>query len=294
MRGAPGSTVVQAYLYGTYAEEGGASTPLTGEERTINFDGSSVEMTEISAHAEGSPLPSTRADVTAQVAAKVGEGGAITTFGIDSDPSNVAGRVFLEGTALVVIYSDPSLPLESIAVLDGSASSAGDTATLDFTSPLDTTTSGFSASLAVGVGQSFQDGGPDHDCGPGLQDSTIDVDGERLTSCAGGSDDGSASGRYLVTVGGVGDSITNPSDPFTTSEGVEEDELYNLVPFLSNGDTRLTIDTANPSGDDDLFLAVVAITAEASVAVEGEVPPPPAPAVTQVEPTRARRPAGRR
>jgi len=264
-----GSTVQQAYLYGTY-ESG--TTPLTAPLRTIDFDGTTVEMTEI--EDDNGYLPSTRADVTAQVAAKVGEGGGITSFGIDSDPS--AGSTAFQGAALVVIYSNPSSPVESIVVLDGAAASAGDTATVHFTPALNTSAPGFSSTMAIGDGFSYQSPGKTHQCGPEAQDSLIEIDEQPLTSCAGGSDDGSANNRYLITVGGIGDSPSNPSNPLTHSEGTE-DELYELTPFLHNGDTQMTIDTANPSGNDDLFLAVIAITANASVGIGNEVPPPAPP-----------------
>jgi hypothetical protein len=270
-----GSTVEQAYLYGTYL----GGVPLGSSARTIDFDGTDVETVEI--ESDGGILPSTRADVTAQVAAKVGSGGGITSFGIENDPSS-EGASF-QGAALVVIYSNPASPLLSIAVLDGAASSAGDTATLYFGAALDPATPGFSATMAIGDGFSFQNPGHTHDCGPEPQDSVIEIDEERLTSCAGGSDDGSANNQYLITVGGIGDSIEDPANPNTTTEGTE-DELYDLRPFLHNGDTQMSINTANPSGDDDLFLAVIAITANASVGVGNEPPPPPPaepPAATQ-------------
>jgi hypothetical protein len=260
-----GSTVEQAYLYGTYATY--SAQPMPAPQRTIDFDGTNVEMTEI--ENDGGILPSTRADVTPQVAAKVQGGGGITSFGVDSSPSSI------QGVALVVIYSNPSSPLESIAVLDGAASSAGDTATLNFAAPLNTATPGFSSTMAIGDGYSYQGAADSHSCGPVQQDSWIKVNEALLTSCAGGDDDGSPNFQYLITVGGIGDSTNDPSNPSTTTEGTE-DELYSLTPFLHNGDTQLTIQTANPSGDDDLFLAVIAITANASAGIGNESAPPAA------------------
>ena len=265
-----GSTVEQAYLYGTYATY--SAQPLTSPQRTIDFDGTNVEMTEI--ENDGGILPSTRANVTAQVAAKVQGGGGITSFGVDSNPDPGRYQGY-QGAALVVIYSNPSSPLESIAVLDGAASSAGDTATLNFASPLNTATPGFSSTMAIGDGFSYQGTAHSHSCGPVQQDSWIKVNEALLTSCAGGDDDGDPNFEYLITVGGIGDSSNDPSNPSTTTEGTE-DELYSLTPFLHNGDTQLTIKTANPSGDDDLFLAVIAITANASAGVGSESAPPAA------------------
>jgi hypothetical protein len=259
-----GSSVVHAYLYGTYE---GAS-PLSSQSRTINFDGTNVVMEEIESNRN--ILPSTRADVTQQVAAKVGTGGLVS-FGIDSNPS---GAALFQGAALVVIYSNPSSPLVSVAVLDGAASSAGDTATLNFAYALDTNAPGFRATMAIGDGFSYQGEGPSsHKCGPEQQDSTIKIDEQLMTSCAGGYDD-SPTTQFLISVGGIGDSIDDPANPATTTEGTE-DELYDLRPFLHNGDTQMTINTANASGDDDVFLAVIAITPNVSVGVGTESPPPP-------------------
>jgi hypothetical protein len=251
-----GSTVVQAYLYGTYF---GEFEPPSLESRTIDFDGTNVELQFLSNSEPGnSDLATARATVTSQVAAKVGSGGGITDFAINTDPDT------LDGVALVVIFSNPTLPENTIAVLDGGSKQTGDTATYSFASPIDLSTPGFSATLALGSGFSFQgtsnaDNSGDHSCG-GEQFSQIDVNGSNLTSCAGNFDDGFGADGALITVGGVGDSTNNP--------GVEDDELYNLVPFMSTGDTQLVIETANPSSDDNLFLAIISTTAQASVTTE--------------------------
>jgi hypothetical protein len=276
-----GSTVVQAYLYGTYDTYSGSGV-LSASQRTIELEGQQVETTEIEEHqwCASCYLPSTRADVTAQVAEAVGSGGAVTSFKVGrsgvTEQEELEGSTALQGVALVVIYENPSSPLESVAILDGAADSAGDVAKLDFVAPLDTGAPGFAAQMAIGDGYSYQNGGSTHACGPAPQDSIIEVDSKRLTSCAGGSDDGEVYPEHLITVGGIGDSLEDPSNPFTTTEG-EEDELYTLTPFLENGETELTIETKNPSGDDDLFLAVIEITADASVGVGAETPPPAAP-----------------
>lgn len=250
-----GSTVQKAFLYGTYF---GSPTPdLT--QRTIDFDGTMVETTQISGPVGCCSLSTTRAEVTAQVAAKVGGGGGITTFAINSDPSG------LDGVALVVVYANAALPENTIAVLDGSASPAGDTATFLLASPLDKTVPGFQATMALGSGFSYQSGQPGHICAPS-QFSIVDVNSQRLTSCAGNFDDGLGNDGALITVGGVGDSIDNPVDP-NTQTGLD-DELYNLEPFLAQGATNIEIKSSNPSNDDNLFLSVISITARAQVSNE--------------------------
>jgi hypothetical protein len=257
-----GSTVRQAYLYGTYS----FTTDPDLTQRTIDVDGTSVVLTKISDL--NAFLSTARADVTSQVAAKVGTGGAITDFAVNSDPSG------LDGVALVVIYSNPVSPLTTIAVLDGSASQTGDSASFNFAAPLDKTTAGFSATMTLGSGFSFQGFAPGHDCGTEFaQASIVDINGQRLTSCAGHYDDGLADNGALITVGGAGDDILNPFDPFQSPADaalprVQDDERYDINPFLAQGDTGVTIASSNPSQDDNLFLSVIAITARASVSRE--------------------------
>lgn len=257
------STVEQAFLYGTYF---GTLAP-DETQRTIDFDGTSVLMTKIGD--DGTSLSTTRADVTTQVAAKVEGGGGVTDFAVNSDPSG------LDGVGLVVVYSNPNLPETTVAVLDGSASQTGDTTTFTYTSPLDKTAPGFSATMSLGVGFGFQGGASTDpgtsECGTGsAQSSLVDVNGTRLTSCAGNYDDGHGNNGGLITVGGVGDSTANPSDPLQqpadgATPRVADDELYDIAPFTSQGDTQLTITTSNPSRDDNLFLAVVQVAAEATL-----------------------------
>jgi Tol biopolymer transport system component len=261
-----GSTVVQAYLYGSYF----FNTAPDASQRTIDFDGTDVVLNTLPNSEPGnSDLSTARATVTSQVAAKVGSGGGITNFAINNDPS------FLDGVALVVIFSNPSLPENTIAVLDGGSKQAGDTVTFNFASPIDKSAPGFAATMALGSGFSFQAGGsPSHICGEGAaQSSLIDVNSARLTSCAGNFDDGAGNNGALITVGGVGDSTNNPADPNQEpADGgtprVQDDELYNLAPLMDTGDTQLTVDTSNPSADDNLFLAIIATTAEAAVTTE--------------------------
>jgi hypothetical protein len=158
----------------------------------------------------------------------------------------------------VVVYANASQPENTIAVLDGAASQAGDTATFVLASPLDKTVPGFQATMSLGSRHSYQSGQPGHICAPS-QFSIVDVNSQRLTSCAGNFDDGAGNDGALVTVGGVGDSSDNPADP--NSQTGTDDELYNLEPFLAQGATSIEINTSNPSGDDDLFLAVISIAA---------------------------------
>jgi hypothetical protein len=248
----PGSTVQKAFLLGTYF----TSAPDLAQ-RTIDFDGTIVETTQIST--VGS-LSTTRAEVTAQVAAKVGSGGGITNFAINNDPSA------LDGVALVVVYSNAALPENTIAVLDGGASQAGDTATFLLASPLDKTVPGFQATMSLGSGFSYQGGGGagTHACGGG-QFSIVEVNSQLLSNCAGNYDDGFGNNGALITVGGVGDLTDNPTP---ANAPAIDDELYDLAPFLNQGDTNIEVKSSNPSFNDNLFLAVISITARAQVSNE--------------------------
>lgn len=257
----PGSTVEQAYLY-AYIQ---TANP-TPAESTVTFDGVPVTAAKLDDYAI--TLSSTRADVTQQVAAKVGSGSGLTNF---SAPTTLP----VDGLALAVVYSNPALPERTIAIFDGAAQTLGDTATFTFAAPLDKSDPGFSARMSLGIGFSFQQGSG-HICGPGnpvsKQHSVIDVNGMRVTSCAGGDDDAGTAGS-LITVGGVGDSTDNPADPFQTpADGnpvrVTDDEFYDLEPFLAQGDTSLTVTTSQPSNDDILFLSIVQVDALARVTTE--------------------------
>lgn len=266
-----GSTVVQAYLYGTFT----GGTPAESD-RTIDLDGTNVVLQPLPDVAPGCcGLAAARADVTAQVAGKVGGGGGITTFVVGNDPSP------LEGVALLVIYSNPNSPFVTIGVFDGGAEQAGDSTSFTFAGPLDPSTPGFAAQMSLGIGFGFQ-GDPGHTCGTGGdQSSTVDVNGARLTSCAGNFDDGVGNNGALITVGGVGDSLDNPDNPNQlpgdgTTPRTTDDELYNLVPFIHAGDQQLKIDTKNASVDDNVFLVVVEVTAAGCATTNGTCVPPSA------------------
>ncbi|MCH8346108.1 MAG: hypothetical protein IIC87_04145, partial [Chloroflexi bacterium] len=180
-----GSTVENAWLY--------AATVSGGDTTSVSFDGNAVTLTSLP-HTDpaGFSFTTTRADVTAIVAAKVGSGGGIFDFTVDDDPTSP----LLDGVALVVIYSNPALPHQSFAVLDGGLSTTLSTTVLNFAEPIDTTVQGFSAILSLGIQFGYQ-GVDGHPCS-GEQFSTVDVNGARLTSCAGNYDDGVGNNGALI------------------------------------------------------------------------------------------------
>ena len=141
-----GSTVEQAYIY---VPKNGSCGPTSN---SVTFDGQAVTVDRI-ASGIGFGLCAYKAEVTSQVAAKVGAGGGITDFPVfyKSAPS-------ADGIGLVVIFSNPASSEVSIAVLDGGQASAGDSFLLGLAEPLDKDVPGFSAIMSLGIGFGF--GGP--------------------------------------------------------------------------------------------------------------------------------------
>ena len=66
------------------------------------------------------------------------------------------------------------------------------------------------------------------------------------------------------------------NDPFSTllPAYAADHERYNLVPYITTGDTSITVRTLNPSNDDNIFLAVFKVTGE-GVVCNSDCPPPP-------------------
>src|SRR5207302_1542129 len=105
----------------------------------------------------------------------------------------------------------------------------GETKQITFNSPLgDTSAPGFTVDMSLGI--SFSTGE--------AQRNIVNVNATRLTSSAGGYDDGILADGGLITAGGIGDSNANP-DPFSTNANLD-DELYSLKTFLHTGDSGMT------------------------------------------------------
>ncbi|HEY4279218.1 MAG TPA: thrombospondin type 3 repeat-containing protein, partial [Conexibacter sp.] len=239
-----GSKVERAFLYANNYVSGAAAV-------TITLDGRQVPTTLLPVTGPSGGLTTSRADVTEQVAAKPAVG-SIASF-TASYSSTVA-----DGIALVVVFSNPSLPYRRVTLFDGAANPAGDKTGIPLGAGVDPGLPGFAAQLSLGIG--FSTG---CDVAGNVQFSTVDVNGRRLASCAGGFDDGANADGSLMTVGGVGDSLANPA--------ATDDELYDVGSLISPGDQALTLDSFNQSGNDSLFLAVL----QTSV-----TPPPPPPPPT--------------
>jgi hypothetical protein len=150
----------------------------------------------------------------------------------------------------VVIYSDPTTGVSTIGILDGWASVLGDTTTMNFSAPLDPSASGFVADMRLGINFSC--------CS---QRSDVSVNGTLITENAGNFDDGeNLSDGSLITVGGFDDAYS----PFLPTYD-QDHERYDLTPYITLGDTSITVRTANASQDDNIFLATFQVTGEATI-----------------------------
>lgn len=253
-----GSTVEKAFLFQTQYD-----TTLDN----VVFGGTTLSGSDWASLGSAAGLGAWRADVTTQVATAVGAGDDVNPFLFSVTETNSRQ----DGTALVVVYSNPAEAERTIALLDGNSNPAGDSTSINLADPITAdqlSDPDFQVSLSLGIGYGFQ---------PSNQYSTVDVNGTRMTSSAGGQDDGAGADGALITVGDTfeDDFLTNPSDPLASSgQAVRyDDEAYNLVPFLSAGDSQISLVTTNPSNNDNIFFAGLNITARAGV----NAPPPPPP-----------------
>lgn len=243
-----GATVVAAYLYQSNQTVSGSPG-----NQPVSLNGNALSFSPNVVNASATFLNSSRADVTSIVAPVVNGGaGGTYNFNVNEGSSGTT-----DGTALVVVYQLGSLPVSTIAILDGFSAVGGDTASLGFATPLNPLAPGFQAEMRLGIGFSC--------CS---QTSNVTVNGTTITSNAGNSDDGAASNGALITVGGDDDLFSTLSPTYLTDH-----ERYNLVPYINVGDTAITIRTNNPTADDNIFLALFQVTGIASVSTSG-VPEP--------------------
>jgi lysophospholipase L1-like esterase len=234
-----GATVRRAYL--AIATTGFTNTPLGVP---VTLDGSAVPMT--TQIPTGIQSYNYFADVTSMVKAKLdgAPAGQVTFTVAEPQPDLTDGEI------AVVIYDDPAVTVDqTVSILYGSLNPNGDQYQLNLAGPINKADPNTHLEMSLGISYSFQTGGAQ-------QYSIVDVDGQRLTTSAGGEDDGLPHNGALLTVGGDGDSIDNPSDPNATPTNPRsDDELYNLLPFVHDGDRQITVKTSNPSLDDNVLLA---------------------------------------
>lgn len=262
-----GSRVELAYLHVATRSFSISNPPAPGvQPNQIGFAGQSVPLSWLT-NVQDSTLinfETGRADVTTLVRNIVGSGGGIFDFAVDETVTGVASEI--EGTSLTVIYSNPNLPERTILVLDGGLSGPRPQLnSLLFSKPIDLSDPSFVATMALGIQFSFPSPAPFE------QYSSVTVNGQPLTTSAGGYDDSIATAPNngnLITVGGVGDSLTNPANPSSTTAA--DDELYDLAPLLSPGDMSLDFVTSNPSDDDSVFLLVLELSGDVAIGKTGQ------------------------
>lgn len=204
------------------------------------------------------------ADVTTQVAIDyaLAPPGYVDFIVAEADTYRV------DGVVLVVVYHDfLQEHTNTIAFSFGAQNVSGDSFSLTFDEPIDVNDPELVLEMSLGISYGAQG------CAYG-QYSELDVNGIRLSSSAGGEDDGVCSNGALITAGGIGDSNQNPADPFNTDNGNprQDDELYDLRPFVSDGDTQIVVNTLNPSADDNIFMAVFRVSKAAVVSTEPKRP----------------------
>ena len=169
---------------------------------------------------------------------------------------------YSSGLGLTVVFADDSMANPaSVVFYFGSANSDGESLQMNFDALGSTPPTGSWLSL----GSAWSQGGGQY--------STVDIKNSAqdaytgISASAGGDDDSfmgdgvtpntDADTQWgLVTVGGVGDSVDNPT---SVGQGVADDELYNMDSFLTSGVNSLTMHTTNPSSDDNIFQAVLSV-----------------------------------
>jgi hypothetical protein len=207
-----------------------------------------------------------KADITSIIKPAI-DGSAATrlSFTVEEGRSDL-----IDGTVLAIVFDDPSQTSNStVTLLFGAQQPLGDNFSIALANPIQPTSAG--ARLTMGLGISY---GAQDTCANGIQFSRIEVNGTRLTSSAGGEDDGSCQDGALITVGGLDDSIANPPSPFAGPGGNPrtDDELYSLLPFITGSTTQVGVTTLNPSNDDNIFFAHFQISGSATVSTGGCTP----------------------
>jgi hypothetical protein len=275
-----GATVANAFLFAAAVP----SSP-TVQSGDITIDGTPVTFNDV-------PVTSSfdnttrEADVTSIVKPVLD---AAPQGNVDFTLNEVNNTFSIDGEILAVVFNDPTVSNNTVTLMYGTQSTTGDTFHVAFAQPIDLSKS--SIQFALGISYSYE---------PAGQFSLVDVNGTppnpsnpvpgpdpaRLTTSAGGQDDevpGCDNNGCLLTVGGVGDSLANPVDPFATDLtcGASpayrcDDELYTLgTPFVKTGDTSMSVYTLNPSNDDDILYSSFVFNGLAAIVGEGIVLAPP-------------------
>ncbi len=269
------ATVQAAYLLA-------AGTPgYVMQNGDVTLNGTSLSFAPADSVVGNFGVNSVWADVTSIVKPVVDAAAPGNVAFTAAEPNNTGS---IDGEILAVIMNDPTLPTDNtVSFLFGALDTTGDNFSIGLASPLNL--SDPNLSLTMSIGDSFGYQGP-----PATgQFSTISVNGTLMTSSAGGNDDSvckfdvpqdfaNCGDGELITVGGIGDSTANPPDPTATDSTCGapgpprcDDELYNLLPFVKNGDTSIQVNTTNPSTNDNIFFTGFQLDSAAAVVGEGVV-----------------------
>jgi len=240
----PGATVRKAYMA---AATSGHSLRILADG-DVKIDGADVQWSIITpsnirsfnhwANVTSIVKPKLDAAPPGRVNFVVREAGPLTGIG---GPRGVDGEI------LAVIFDDPNQTTENtIVLLFGAQRVRGDTFTIGLAEPI-----GLSRDVVLDLSLGISFGRQGY-----LQYNQVNVNSTRLTTSAGGQDDGVDAYGALLTVGGLDDGNANPP-PFALPGGDPrtDDELYDLRPFVSDGDTSISVVTDNPSEDDNIFFA---------------------------------------
>ncbi len=266
-----GATVRKAFLFAAST----GSTNFNPSDGEVSIDGTPINWDP--SHTIPSSIVSfnTAADVTSIVSPKIdAESAGRIPFTIEEENTTL-----MDGEILAVVFDDPTARSNTITLMYGAQQTLGDHFAIGLSEPLKPSST---AIMGLGISYGYQ---------PAGQYSTVDVNGTRVTSSAGGQDD--CPERYasepaftacgngsLITVGGVGDGLKVPDDPFVTDTQCSvdpelaarcDDELYNLKPFTQQNATSIDVDTFNPSNDDNIFFASLDLGAETALVGEGIV-----------------------
>jgi hypothetical protein len=259
----PGATVRAAYMLA-------ASTGFTGysiKGGDISLDGTSIFFTDVLANSIASFNYWT--DISTLVRPKLNAAPAgIVNFTVLELPSITT---LIDGESLAVVWDDATASPTTVTLMFGAQSTFGDSFTVTLAQPVDKTNPATVLDMSLGISYGFQPSGQ-------FSILQIGVNNQRISTSAGGQDDGIPANGGLITVGGIGDLNDNPPDPFATDRTCVgafgpaprcDDELYNLLPFVADGSTSFTVSTVNPSNDDNIFFAAIILGANTAVVGEG-------------------------
>ena len=261
-----GATVRKAFLFAASTGFSGY-TPVDGD---ITLNGTPVTWDPANTISNDIFSVNVESDVTSIVKPIVD---AAPAGDVDLTAAEGSTTGLIDGEILAVILNDPTVTQPgSVTLLYGAQKTSGDTFHVALADPVDKSNPNFGLNLSLGISFGFQ---------PAGQFSTVDVNGTRMTSSAGGQDDGEPANGALITAGGVGDLNDDPPDPNATDSTCTnqfgqpaprcDDELYSLLPFVNNGDTSLTFNTTNPSTDDNIFFAALDVRSGAALVGAGVV-----------------------